>query len=426
MESSRARGRVLVVDHDEAVLKSFATHLEDNRYDVVTTTSASQVLDLVSEQNIDLVLLDMLMPESTGPEMVTQLREEYSRAELPIIVNSTSQSTTDIVNTLTAGANDYVDKNIDARILLARIETNVSLKRTHQEFLQANRMLLRMQQKMEHDLEAAARIQQEQMPDPRLSIEGWEVAWDYTPCDALGGDSLNIIHLDDENWAFYVLDVSGHGVPASLLAVSLNRLLSPGRGGAGMIDTLVPPRPLGDGRGEQDPASVASAVYVLERLQEKFDPEDDAMQFFTILYVTLNSRTGEMRIASGGHPSPIITRQDQSPMLLTDLEGPTIGLIPADVDIPFTEAELQLEPGDQLLLYSDGLIEAYNDERVLFGVDRLKEVISSTDGQPVNGVLQAVRNAVKQWRGVVSQKDDETLLCIRRNQPSDCLSSECG
>lgn len=183
-----------------------------------------------------------------------------------------------------------------------------------------------------------------------------------------------------------------------------------------MIDTLLPPRPLGDGRGEQESASVASAVYVLERLQEKFVPQVDTMQFFTILYVTLNARTGEMRVASGGHPSPIISRHGKPPQLLFKTNGPPIGLIPMEMDIHFVEEKLQLEPGDQLMLYSDGLIEAYNDENELFGIDRLMECLSEMPNEPMQTVIQQVHERVHHWRGAVSQKDDETLLCIRRDQ----------
>jgi len=416
MTATRAEGRILVVDDEEHVRRSFANHLEENGYEVETACSTKRALEMIAEQEFDLVLFDMHLPPTTGTETVALLREKYSPAELPIIINSTSPSTTDIVEALMAGANDYVTKDVDIGILLARIRTNVALKKTNEQFIETNRSLLQMQKKLEHDLEAAAKIQQEQMPDRKLVIDGWEVAWGYQPCDTLGGDSLNVIRLDDEHWAFYVLDVSGHGVPASLLAVSLNRILSPGPGGAGMFDTLLPPRPLGDGRGEQESASVASAVYVLERLQEKFVPQENAMQFFTILYVTLNSRTGEMRIASGGHPGPILTERGRSPLLLTDPSGPPIGLIPLDADIPFIEADLQLMPGDQLMLYSDGLIEAFNDDQELFGVDRLQQCLADTRDLPLPDVVQRVHDQVHRWRNGASQKDDETLLCIRRNR----------
>ncbi len=416
MNTSRAEGRILVVDDEEHVRESFANHLEGNGYAVETASSAKRALEMITELEFDLVLFNMHMPQTTGTETVAMLREKYSPAELPIIINSRSPSTTDIVEALMAGANDYVTKDVDIGILLARIRTNIALKKTNEQFVQTNRSLVAMQKKMEYDLHAAAKVQQEQMPDPKLVIDGWEVAWGYTPCDTLGGDSLNVIRLDDENWAFYVLDVCGHGVPASLLAVSLNRILSPGPGGAGMFDTLLPPRPLGDGRGEQESASVASAVYVLERLQEKFVPQDDPMQYFTIVYVTLNSRTGEMRIASGGHPAPILTEQGKPPVLLSKSDGPPIGLIPIELDIPFIEAELQFNPGDQLMLYSDGLIETFNENNEIFGADRLKQCLSETRDLPLQDVVQSVQDQLHQWRKEAAQQDDETLLCIRRDR----------
>ena len=142
MNGTGAKGRVLVVDHNEDLLRSLASHLVDNSYDVATATSSNEALEMASEQDFDLVLMDMWTPLTTGTETVTQLRESFTRAELPIIINSTSQTTTDIVGALTAGANDYVTKDVDLRILLARIETNISLKKTNEQFIQTNRVLV--------------------------------------------------------------------------------------------------------------------------------------------------------------------------------------------------------------------------------------------------------------------------------------------
>ncbi len=414
MSTPGPTGNILIVDSDGSVVPVICARLQQAGFEVVVAATGREAITLSGEQAFDLVLLAMRLPDMSGADAISKVRQCFSRTELPIIVIAAEDNAAEVVQALQLGANDCVDRGVDLDILLARVQTNVGLKRSSEELQETSTTLSRMQRKLEYDLQAAARIQQNQMPSDDLEIDGWEVAWRSVPCDTLGGDSLNVIRLDDENWALYVLDVSGHGVPASLLAVSVSRILTPGRDGSGRHDTLLPPRPLGDVRGNQESPSVASAVYVLERLQEKFVPEEDSVQYFTIIYVTLNTRTGEMRIASGGHPSPVLMRDGQPPSLFTDSDGPAIGLIPLDADIHFHEAELQLDPGDTLLLYSDGVIEAFNPEEKLFGAEQLQQSLQTHSGYPLSHVVNRIHVQVQDWRDSNPQKDDETLLAIRR------------
>ncbi len=414
MSTPGPTGNILIADNDGAAVQTIRARLRGAGFEVVEAAAGREAIDMADEQAFDLVLLAMRLPDMSGADAITELRQQFSRTELPIIVIAAEDNAAEVIQALHLGANDCVSRGVDPDILLARVQTNVALKRSSEELQATSTTLSRMQRKLEYDLQAAARIQQNQMPSDDLEIDGWEVAWRSVPCDTLGGDSLNVIRLDDENWAMYVLDVSGHGVPASLLAVSVSRILTPGRDGSGRHDTLLPPRPLGDVRGNQDSPSVASAVYVLERLQEKFVPEEDSVQYFTIIYVTLNTRTGEMRIASGGHPSPVLMRHEQPPRLFADSDGPAIGLIPLDADIHFHEAELQLEPGDTLLLYSDGVIEAFSPEEKLFGAAQLQQSLQTHAGHPLSHVVDRIHLQVQDWRDSNPQKDDETLLAIRR------------
>ncbi|MGD9854117.1 MAG: PP2C family protein-serine/threonine phosphatase [Planctomycetaceae bacterium] len=414
MSAPGPQGRILVVDTNAAFVKSLTGHLQQAGFEVLPAASGRAAMAITDEQAFDLILLSMDLPDMSGTDVLEGLRLRFPPSELPIIVNASADATADILNALHLGANDCISADVERDILVARIRNNVNLKRTAEELRATHHSLSRMQRKLEHDLQAAARIQKNQLPAEDLEIDGWEVAWQAVPCDTLGGDSLNIFQLDDENWAMFVLDVSGHGVPASLLAVSVTRILTPGRDGSGRHDTLLPPRPLGDVRGTRESGSVASAVYVLERLQEKFVPEEDAVQYFTIVYATLNTRTGEMRIASGGHPSPILMRSGKSPEVFTDPDGPAIGLIPIDLDIHFHEAELQLAPGDTLLLYSDGVVEAFNPEQKLFGPEKLKRCLQIHAAHPLPHAVQGIHAEVQRWRDSKPQKDDETLLAIRR------------
>jgi len=124
--------------------------------------------------------------------------------------------TQDVVRALEIGANDYVTKPLDFQVVLARVQTQLSLKRAREE-------LKSVHSRMKADLEAAARIQHALLPMDLPAIPGTTCAWRYRACDELAGDAVNIFRLDDRHLCLYVLDVSGHGVPASLLSVSVTR-----------------------------------------------------------------------------------------------------------------------------------------------------------------------------------------------------------
>lgn len=412
MSAPGPHGQLLIIDDGERPEAPVAAILRNAGFQVRTASSTKQAVELFNDQMFDLVLLRQR--RSGAADALKQLRQQFSGAELPILVEVAGESRGDAAEFIQLGASDCLIADEPPEVLRARVATHVQLKRTTDELQATHTALARLQRKLDNDLQAAARIQQSQMPPDDLQIDGWEVAWQSHPCETLGGDSLNVFRLDDENWALYVLDVSGHGVPASLLAVSVSRILTPGRDGSGRHDTLLPPRPLGDGRGSRESPSAASAVYVLERLQEKFVPDEDAVQYFTIMYVTLNTRTGEVRIASGGHPSPILMRAGQRPTLLRDPDGPAIGLIPIWADIHFQEADLRLEPGDTLLMYSDGVIESFDRQQRLYGIDRLQRSLQTYADQPLRRVIPCIHAEIEAWRDGLPQKDDETMLAIRR------------
>ncbi|MHC5035653.1 MAG: PP2C family protein-serine/threonine phosphatase, partial [Planctomycetota bacterium] len=155
----------------------------------------------------------IMMPGIDGMEVLKRLRETYAAAELPIIMATAKTESEDIVQALKLGANDYVTKPLDFAVVLARVNTQFSLKRAGEELRAAHA-------RMKHDLDAAARVQRTLLPGELPQTEAARFAWRYRPCDELAGDSLNVFRIDDRFVALYVLDVSGHGVPAALLSVT--------------------------------------------------------------------------------------------------------------------------------------------------------------------------------------------------------------
>ena len=216
--------------------------------------------------------------------------------------------------------------------------------------------------RMKDDLQMAARVQKTLLPQVAPQVAGSQFAWVFKPCEELAGDTLNVFPLGAEHVGMYLLDVSGHGVAAALLAVQLSRVLSPL---AEEGSLMFRPRKSRGRKRLVPPAEVAAA------LNRRFPFELHTEQFFTLVYGVLNCRTGEFRYVCAGHPGPAFAPRVGPPHLLQG-SGLPIGVGEGN----YKEYTLRLEPGDRLYLYSDGLTEAMNADRHRFGNSRLLAALS--------------------------------------------------
>ena len=165
-----------------------------------------------------------------------------------------------------------------------------------------NQDLFRANQRMKRDLDAAARVQRTLLPEGFPEIQGLNFAWTYRPCDELAGDALNIVRINDDLIALYLLDVSGHGVPAALLSVTATRSLHPRAGGA-------PSLVAGPGT---SPDAVAP-VLVASRLNALYPMESNGDHYFTMIYGLLDVRTHRFRFTVAGHPAADLGPRGKSP-----------------------------------------------------------------------------------------------------------------
>ncbi|MBW2408839.1 MAG: SpoIIE family protein phosphatase, partial [Deltaproteobacteria bacterium] len=161
---------------------------------------------------------------------------------------------------------------------------------------QLNRDLLWQRKRIQQDLDAAADIQKSLLPHNKNIVDRVHVAWFFEPCDKIGGDIFNMIQLDDDHWAIYMLDVSGHGVPAAMVTVSVSQLMQLHTGFL-----------MQRGPGSSTEVNIKSPVEVLNALDREF-PFERFNNFFTINYFILNTANGELKYANAGHPKPVILR----------------------------------------------------------------------------------------------------------------------
>ena len=276
---------------------------------------------------------------------------------------------------------------------------------------QLNQELLDKQNRLNDDLASAAQIQKSLLPRKIESAQNLEVAWEFEPCEHMGGDIFNMFQLDDAHWGVYMLDVSGHGVQAAMVTVSVSQFLQPNSGHL----LGIPSDNSSTGNQLSSPAEVLAALDV-EFPFERFN------NFFTITYMIVNTKTGELTYSNAGHPHSIMLRKDGK-MELLEKGGPAIGIgdfhLLDGKEIRYQEGTLRMDPGDKLFVYTDGITEYQNPAGQFYGTDRFYETINALQGQPVAEIVAGSIRSLMAFGSPAKPLDDITLLGFElKNYPA--------
>lgn len=258
--------------------------------------------------------------------------------------------------------------------------------------------LLRKHDRHRKDLEAAAEIQQSLLPRRFSMSDSLKFAWEFTPCESIGGDIFNVFPLGPNHVGLYMLDVSGHGVASSLVALSVYNFMHYQRSTlvdrtGGHID-VVPPH------------------LVLNRLDEEF-PYLKFSKFFTIFYMTIDLRTGRAQYGNAGHP-PALRIMADGGIASLDLRGTIIGL---EGFLPFPSGSLVLAPGDKLVAVSDGLADRLDPEGRFYGDDRVLDVLRRNTQKPIGELLAVLRQSVEDFCQGTPPRDDMSVLGVEFVHP---------
>lgn len=239
---------------------------------------------------------------------------------------------------------------------------------------------------MREELRLAYEIQMTLLPKAPPEIPGYELAGKSIPAQTVGGDYFDFIPTHDNNLALCVADVSGKGLPASLLMANVQATL----------------------RGQTPWSSSVQAC--LERSNKLLCESIRRGTFVTLFYGILNPQEHQFLYANAGHNRPLLLRNGKEPTELSS-GGLVLGVLPS---YSYTETSVDLHPSDVLLLYSDGITEAMNSAREQFGEDRLAALLETHGHLSAQALIDQIVLAVQQHSGNAPQTDDMTLLAVRR------------
>lgn len=398
-------GRILVVDDTDLNRDMLSRRLIRHGYSVSHVDGGEAALKLLDREEFDLILLDVMMPDVSGLDVLQSVRKQHSATELPVIMQTAKVQSEDLVEAFKLGASDYVTKPLDFPVVLSRVKTQLTLKhsvdeirRLKADIQQTHAELTETHELVKRELQSAAKIQGSLLPTNLPAIPGVRFSWSFQPCDELAGDALNIVPLDDDHVGFYVLDVAGHGVSSALLSFTVSHMLN-----GNCSRTSILKQPVSDTKEVRltPPAEVA------QLLTEQFSFDANFEKFFTMFYGQLNVKTRELRYVSAGHPPPILWRPGKLPSQLGST-GLPIGI----TGIDYEESRITLEPRDRLFLFSDGINEAMSPQREIFGTQRLLHAIARGSDSSLAECVTGITTDLSSWSGQSGVKDDESLLAI--------------
>jgi phosphoserine phosphatase RsbU/P len=303
---------------------------------------------------------------------------------------------------LTGGVDDFLNKPVQRDDLIARLRVAQRIISLQAQLLERHQALSAANQRMRADLGAAAQVQRALLPTALPVTQQWNVAWRATPCEELGGDTLNCFAVDEHHLAGYLLDVSGHGVPSALLAVQASRLLQPVLGQGSMLK---------ERRDDPPRYRLVEPERLMVNLADKFPPQVETAQYFTIAYWLAEHATGVVRLGAGGQPPPL--HLTAAGVCWIELASSAIGMLPRE-QCEFAGRRLALATGERLLLYSDGITEASNAAGDLYGSERLAAVAERARGLALDAWLDAMLADVAAFTGGRPPDDELSLLALER------------
>lgn len=372
-------GRVLVADDQPHILVALEILLNSQGYQTRTACDPAGVLSALQQETFDTILMDLNYTRDTtggaeGLDLVSRIRALDKNVRLIVM---TAWSTVDLaVEAMRRGASDFVQKPWSNNALLGKVREQV-------ESCAALRSSQRRQEEEEFE---AHEIQENFLPGVLPTIAGYGSSVNTRSARFVSGDYYDIARIGDSTTALCVADAAGKGLPAALLMSNLQAVLK-----SQMREGL-------------QPSEVCSRV---NRFLFDVMPDNKFVSFF---YGVLDSRTHQLTYCNAGHNPPLLVRGDGSVDELNS-SGAVLGQF---LSWPYGQNELNFEPGDTLLLFTDGMVEACNAQEEAFGEDRLLQFTRELANDSAHTIQSALSQAVSKHCGGQFQ-DDATLIVLQRN-----------
>ena len=379
---------LLVVDDNEDNRYTLTRRLTREGYTNLTTASNGRdALALLAARPFDLVLLDIMMPDITGYDVLEQMKAAGQLHNIPVIMISALTEIDSVIRCIELGAVDYLSKPFNPTLLRARVSASLEKKRLRDEVRTSHARLA-------EELDAARALQLGMLPRvfPAHTRERpVEVHAFIEAAHEVGGDLYDCFYAGEHLFYFLVGDVSGKGAPAAMFMARTRSLVRMG------VELW------GEMGAEMTTARIAETVN-----RELCQNNDDRM-FVTVFLGLLDTRTGELTYTNAGHPAPFVLRASGE---IGRIEGKAELPLGVRGGVSFQTRALTLLPGEAVFVITDGIIEAMNADGAFYGLERLTAALRAANASPI-GLVRSVAESVRTFIGAAPKADDVTALALR-------------
>lgn len=411
MEPISLHPSILIVD-DSLVERNLYVHMVRKwGYVVDVAVDGNTALEKIKTQNIQLVLADWQMPGMNGTELCSKVRALNFDRYIYIILMSAQREEAFLISALEAGADDVLAKPVDTNELEARLHSAVRRLGLQASLAQQNERISKAHDLMAMDLRRVSQVQRSFLPEPVSRFNDLRYHWVSVPSQYVSGDHLSIFPLNADTYGFYILDVSGHGIPAAVKSMQLVQMFSDLSSTSVVFDPAGYGKPTGTTNTPTGTRVISKPRDVVSRLNRMFQQTDSDLSYFTLIYGLFKPATGEVTLCQAGHPPPIIFRNDGE-VEVVGAGGYPVGLFEHD---EFEDLHFKMETGEALFLYSDGLTEVLSAEVEQFGEQRLIQFLTEKRKHHTLAELPPlIRQELETWGGesVLTQgfEDDLSIL----------------
>jgi two-component system sensor histidine kinase ChiS len=365
---------ILAVDDELINLEILKNIFNNYNYHLISLTNGYEAIELIENEIIpDIILIDIDMPEINGFELTSLVRKRYSMEAIPVILISSNTWNEDRSKVFECGANDILTKPYNVEEMMIRINTLVTLKRSIIEN-QKHKML-------EHELSLARKFQMKLLPVHKLSNKNISIETLYLPMTYLAGDFYD--YFEDTNGiGILIADVTGHGVPAAMVTSMLKAVFHTLR------------------------SDLSNPSKMMEGINQILIGNDN--QLLTSVYLYIDTINKKLFSANAGHPPMLLQKKDGSIKEIKS-KGKLIGF---SIKETWETIEVNLDKGDRIILYTDGIVEVKNFNGEQLGEDKFIDYIVTYKYLNAKDLIEATRRMVLDYCFQVNQEDDLTLIVI--------------
>jgi len=363
--------RILIVE-DNVELRIYMSDIFHREgYETLSAENGEEGILKAFAESPEIIITDLMMPKLSGADMIKKIRANKILKSIPIVLLTAKADIDTRLDVRKAGADCYLSKPFNDLELLSAVRNLLSLKERENILVQ--------------EIEKARIIQQNLLPKELPLRSGIEFSTIYLPMDLVGGDLYDFVEFPDGRIGIFIADVSGHGMPAAMIASIVKVILS-----------MLGPE-------------ISSPNELLNRMNEQLFGKT-SNNFLTAWYGILDPSGRNLKYALAGHPFPILIRNGISEYLTG--KGPALAIMEVRTSPNY---EKQIIPGDRLFFYTDGITEVLNSDGELFGEDRLIDSFLSGHTEPLGFQLNNALMAAREFRGERSVEDDVTLVGLAIN-----------